>query len=202
LLDRAAQVMAELRSVHFFIERTGAPAFLDPGNTFAFRRAEGDFVSPDQARVTVRVIGPAIVTDVNAISLGDRYWETQPLTGEWVEYDTANFDPVALLHPQTGLVALMRDGLSDVTYVGVEELEELPGQLLHHISATAPGEPMLAMTAGLVGRGQMTFDWWIEPDSLRLLRLLAVETETDPADPTTWLVEFDHFDEPVTITPP
>jgi hypothetical protein len=202
LLDQSAQAMQALRSAHFVVERTGAPAYVDEGNTLIFRRAEGDFATPDQARAAVRVIGAAFVADVNVVALGDRYWETNPLTGAWGNYSGFGYNPAALFNPETGLPALMRLDLTNLRLVGVEQLEDFPGEKLFHLAAEAPGEHASAMTAGLVGRGRVTLEWWIQPQTGYTLRLRVVEPETDPKDPTVWVVDFDSFDKPVTLTPP
>ena len=202
LLEQSARAMQNLRSVHFTIERSGAPAYVDPGNTFIFRRATGEFVAPDAARAAVRVIGPALVAEVNVVSIGDQYWETNPLTGQWASYPGLGYNPASLFNAQTGLSALMRNDLTDAQLMGLEELEDLPGAKLFHLTATAPGAPLMAMTADMIGRGRVTFDWWIEPDTYRVLRLRVVEPETDSHDPTAWVIDFDQFDAGVSIEPP
>ena len=202
ILEQSAQAMSALQSAHFVIAREGAPAYVDSTNTFIFRRAEGDFVFPDSARAVVRVVGPALVTEVSVIAIGDQYWETNPLSGEWVNYSGFGYNPASLFNPDTGLAALMHNDLSDLLWVGLEELEDLPGEQLFHLTATAPGEPVLAMTANLVGRGPVLFDWWIEPETYHVLRLRVTEPETDPTDPTVWLIDFDRFDADLAIDPP
>jgi hypothetical protein len=194
--------MRDLRSAHFVIERTGAPAYVDPGNTIIFRQAEGDFAAPDQARVAVRVIGPALVVEVHVVSLGDQYWETNPVTGAWVSYPGMGYNPVALFDPQTGLSALMRHSLTNLKMAGLASLDDFPGERFFHLTAEAPGDPVRAMTAGMIGRGRVTFDWWIQSVTHYLTRVRIVEPETDPADPTVWIVDLEAFNEPVTITPP
>ena len=161
-LQQSAQVMQDLRSAHFVIERTGAPAYVDPGNTIIFRQAEGDFAAPDQARVAVRVIGPALVVEVHVVSLGDQYWETNPVTGAWVSYPGMGYNPVALFDPQTGLSALMRHSLTNLKMAGLASLDDFPGERFFHLTAEAPGDLVRAMTAGMIGRGRVTFDWWIQ----------------------------------------
>jgi hypothetical protein len=202
ILEQSAQAMSALRSAHFVIARAGAPAYVDATQLFVFRRAEGDFVAPDSARATVRVIGPALVTEVSVVAIGDQYWETNPLSGEWVNYSGFGYNPASLFNADSGLAALMQNDLSDVSWVGLEELEDLPGERLFHLTASAPGQAVLAMTANLVGRGPVLFDWWIEPETYHVLRLRVTEPETDPADPTVWLIDFDRFDADLTIDPP
>lgn len=202
ILEQSAQAMLALHSAHFVIARDGAPAYVDDTQTFIFRRAEGDFVAPDSARATVRIIGPALVAEVSVVAIGDQYWETNPLSGEWVNYSGFGYNPAGLFAPDSGLAALMQNDLTDVQWVGVEELEDWPGESLFHLTAAAPGEPVLAMTANLVGRGPVVFDWWIVPETYHVRRLRVTEPETDPADPTVWLIDFDRFDAGLTIEPP
>lgn len=202
LLDQSAQALQRLQSAHFVIERTGAPAYVDQGQTLIFRRAEGDFAAPDQARATVRVIGATLVADVDIVALGDRYWETNPLTHAWGNYSGLGYNPAAIFNPQTGLAALLRHDLTNLQLVGLDRLDGYPKEKLFHLSAEAAGERASAMTAGMVGRGRLKLDWWVQPQTNYTLRLRIVEPETDPGDPTVWEVEFDSFNAPVTLTPP
>jgi hypothetical protein len=202
VLARAALSMQALRSAHFIVERTGAPAYVDANSSFIFRRAEGDFAAPDQGRAVVRVIGPALVADVKVVALGDRYWETNPLTGAWGNFSGLGYNPATLFNAETGLPALMRQELTNLQLKGLAALDGYPGEKFYLLTAEAPGEPAAQMTDGLVGRGRVQLVWWIAPQTGYVVQLQVTEPETDPKDPTVWLVVFEAFDKPVTLTPP
>lgn len=202
ILTQAAQAMQTLQTVHFRIERSGAPAYIDTANTLIFRRAEGDYATPDQAQAAVRVVAPGVVVEVKIVSLGGDYWETNPLTGEWAKYPGIGYNPALLFDPETGLTKLMREDLQGLTLVGLEENPDFPGTPLFHLTATAPGQPLMALTADMVGRGEVAFDFWIEPETGFVWRLQIVEPETDPEEPTVWVLDFEQFNKAVNITPP
>ena len=202
ILTRAAQSMQDLKTVHFIIDRSGAPAYVDLAETIVFRRAEGDFSAPDRARAAVRVIGPALVAEVNVVSIGEQYWETNPFTGQWASYPGMGYNPARLFDPESGLVPFMRTKLTDVQSVGMETIEAGPAGKLYHLTAQAPGEPVMAMTADMVGRGRVLLDWWVAPATFRVIRMRITEPDTDAADPSVWVIDFDSFDSPVEIRPP
>jgi hypothetical protein len=202
ILEQSAQAMQRLSSVHFYIERTGALAYVDEANTIAFRRAEGDYAAPDQARATVRVVAPALVADVSVVSLGGDYWETNPVTGQWANYPGLGYNPARLFNAETGLTTLMRNDLEQLTLLGLEENPDFPGEKLFHLTAEAPGTRLLAMTANLIGRGRVQFEFWIAPDTFYVRQLQVIEPDTDLHDPTVWLLEFEAFNKPVVIEKP
>jgi hypothetical protein len=202
VLAQAAQAMQSLSAVHFVIERSGAPAYVDERETIIFRRAEGDFSAPDRARASVRVIGPALVAEVSVISIGDEYWETNPFTGEWGSYSGMGYNPAKLFEPEAGLAAFMRSNLGQLQLTGLETIDTGPAAKLFHLTAQAPGEPVMAMTADLVGRGHVLLDWWIEPGTFYVIRLRVSEPETDSTDPTVWIIDFDSFNTLQNIVPP
>lgn len=202
LLQASVTAMQSLRTVHFILERSGAPAYVDADHTFIFNRAEGDFVAPDQAHATVRVIGPALVAEVNVVALGEAYWETNPFTQQWGNYSGLGYNPATLFNSETGLPGLLRQHLTHVQFHGLETLADYPGQKFFHLSAETTGEPVQAMTLGMMGRGRVTLDWWAEARTRQVVQMRLVEPETDPTDPTVWLAYFEAFDAAVTITPP
>ena len=85
IITQSAARMQGLPGFHFVIERSGTPAYLDYDETLAFRRADGDFVAPDKASAAIRIIAPGLIAEVEIVSLGEEYWETNVLTGEWMQ---------------------------------------------------------------------------------------------------------------------
>jgi hypothetical protein len=192
IIARSADQMTSLRGFEFLIERSGESAFLDYEETISFRRAEGLFVSPDRAQVIVRVITPGLVTEVQIISIGDQQWETNLLTGEWQASDPRfSFNPSLLFHPDSGIPAILADGLQDATLVGIQELPEIPGKRLYAVTASLQGERAHQMTYGMIDRDPLQIRLWVDPDSFDLYRIILI----DPLDPgededTTWQIDF------------
>lgn len=185
----------------FLIEREGAPAFLDPQGTLSFRRAEGEYASPDRVRATIRVIAPGIVTDIAVISIGPIQWETNMLTGEWQELPPDwGFNPGVLFDPETGIQAALIEDLSELILLGTAELEELPGQSLLHLRGRIGGQRLYSVSYGMIGPDAADIELWITPDTFELNRMVVVEPGAE--EDTIWTIDFWDFDQVSDISPP
>lgn len=196
--------MQELEGFHFLIERSGEPAYLDYGETISFRRAEGDYVLPDRVIAEVRVIAPGVVAEVTIISIGEIQWETHILTGEWqIVPPEYAFPAQILLNPDTGIQAVIKSDLTSLEYVGIDEIEEMPGFSLYRLHATLEGEGAYYATYGMIDKDPLEVEMWIAPRTFELHRLIVV----DPLDPgeeedTVWQIDFWDFDRILEIDPP
>ena len=211
LVQRSATRMNELRGFHFIIERDGAAAYVDPDNILSFRRAEGEYVSPDRSQAVVRIIAPGLITDVAVISVAEVQWQTNVLTGEWEELPPNwGFNPAVLFDETVGLPAILQSDLLGTSLVGVEELEDGPNSLsprrsggrFYHISSQASGERLFEMSGGLIGPETVDIQLWIAPDSFELIRTTVTESASGDEEPSVWQVDFSEFDTAVTIEPP
>ncbi|HNB50852.1 MAG TPA: LppX_LprAFG lipoprotein [Anaerolineales bacterium] len=204
IITQAADRMKAAPGFHFVIDRQGAPAFLDPDQTLSFRRAEGDYVAPDRAKASVRVIAPGIVAEIQAVAIGERYWETNFLTGEWQELPAElAFNPAILFDPETGLQPILLADLTNLTLNGVVELDDLPGLSLYHLTGTLDTTHLYDLSYTLIGPAPVQTEIWIAPDTFDLYRILL--TEPAPAaggEPTIWQVDFWNIGEVVEISPP
>ncbi len=201
IVARAAARMKSLPGFHFVIERTGAPAFLDYDETLAFRRAEGDFVTPDQAQASVRVIAPGLVVDVGILSIGERYWQTNLLTGVWEEFPPGTgFNPAQMFDPEIGFQPLMESDLTDLALNGVEELEDLPGKKLYAVAGRLSGERLFQMSYEMIGPETIDVRLWVDPQTFDLYRVIL--TEPADAEPTVWQMDFWDFGVVAKIEPP
>ena len=203
IVSRSVERMKNLDSFHFVIDRSGAPAYLDTAETLSFSRAEGDFVAPDRATADIRVIVPGLVAEVSIVGIGDSYWETNLLSGQWQELPAgAGFNPAVLFDPVIGFQPVLESDLSDLHLVGIEELEELPGQKLYYLTGRMAGEHIYSMSYEMIGPQAMNVQLWIAPETFELYRAIITEPTADPADPSIWQLDFWDFNTPVTIEPP
>ena len=203
IVSRSVERMTNLDSFHFVIDRSGAPAYLDTAETLSFSRAEGDFVAPDRATADIRVIVPGLVAEVSIVGIGDSYWETNLLSGQWQELPAgAGFNPAVLFDPVIGFQPVLESDLSDLHLVGIEELEELPGQKLYYLTGRMAGEHIYSMSYEMIGPQAMDVKLWIAPETFELYRAIITEPTADPADPSIWQLDFWDFNTPVTIEPP
>jgi LppX_LprAFG lipoprotein len=202
VLQRCAQALQKMQTTHFILERSGAPSYIDESHTLNLERMEGDVQTPDRAKASVRVAGPAMVFEIQIVTIGEAWWQTNPLTGAWESSTGTGYNPATFLDPETGLAYVLSKDLTGLTLIGLEKLEDFPGERFFHLTAEAPGEGMAAITGGLIGLGRLEIDLWILPETYYPARMRLVDTETDPNDPTVWVLDLDHFDAPVTIEAP
>jgi hypothetical protein len=202
VLQRCVQALQGMQTTHFILERSGAPAYIDESYTLNLERMEGDVQTPDRAKASVRVAGPALVFEIQIVTIGDAWWQTNPLTGAWEPSAGTGYNPATFLDPQSGLASFLSEDLTGLTLAGLETLEDFPGERFFHLTAEAPGADMAAITGGLIGLGRLKIDLWILPDTYYPARMQVVDVETDPVDPTVWVLDLDRFDAPVTIEAP
>jgi hypothetical protein len=204
MVAQSAARLAELSGFHFVLETSGPPTYLDPGQTLALRRLEGDFVAPDRVRAVVRVAVPGLVTEVSVIGIGERQWQTNVLTGAWEELPpTWDFNPAVLFDEAVGLPAILSQDLSNVT---LAEPETVDGARLAVITAVVNPQRLATMSGGVIGTqpttDPITVQLWLDDSSYNLHRLLLTEPLPDAPEPRRWQVDFSQFDQTVTIEPP
>jgi predicted small lipoprotein YifL len=203
IVTRSAAQMKSLDSFHFVIDRSGAPAYLDTQETLSFSRAEGDFVAPDRAYADIRIIAPGLVAEISIVGIGESYWETNLLTGQWQELPAGTgFNPAVLFDPVIGFQPVLESDLSDLQLVGIEELAELPGQQMYTITGRIAGERLFSMSYEMIGPETMDVQLWIAPETFELYRAIIIEPTSNPSEPTIWQLDFWDFNTPVTIDPP
>ena len=196
IVSRSADRMATVAGFEFLIERTGEPVFLDINETISFRRAEGDFNSPDHVSSIVRIIAPGLVTEVQIISIGESQWETNILTGQWQASDPIySFNTSRIFDPEFGIPSVLDNDLTDLILVGIEELPEVPGKKLYTLEASLQGGHAYEMTYGMIDNDLLKVKLWIAPESFDLYRIILI----DPANPgdqndTVWQIDFWNFD--------
>jgi lipoprotein LprG len=203
IVSRAFTRMESLSGFHFVIDRTGAPAFLDFESALAFRRAEGDFVAPDKAQALIRIIGPGLVAEVQIISIGERQWETNLLTGKWEELPPNwGFNPAVLFDKDIGIHSIMQSDLTELELVDVEELEEVPGHLLYALQGEIDGERLFQLSYGMMGPEPMGVKLWIAPETFDLHRLQITDAKKEAEEPTIWVLDFWNYGQKMDIAPP
>lgn len=203
MVARSAARMQQLDGFRFVIDRSGAPAFVDPNETISFAQAIGDYVAPDRARATVRVILPGLVTELNIISIDDVQWETNVATGQWEELPPNwGFNPTVLFDNEVGLQAVLASDMSNIQFVGSETIEDGPNKLLYALTGDVAGERLFQMSNGLIGPDPVQAKLWIAPETFELHRIVATEPVADADEPSVWQVDFSEYDRVVEIAPP
>jgi hypothetical protein len=202
LLNKAAQEVRNSKSVRIKLQLSGAPSFVDPplkpgdpGNNIAFVSADGSYVAPDrvQAKVVAKIFG--IAGEVEVIAIGDDQWmRNKILTADrWVaQIFSPGFNAAKLISSSEGIEAALK-ALKNIKLVGVESIDGVP---MYHITGSAAGMDIAALTVGLIRGSDVVADIYIVVDTGRVDRVKLVQpdtvTEKEPK-PTTWELEiFDY----------
>ena len=196
--------MASLAGFEFSITQTGPAIFLDADELVEFGSALGHYVAPDQALTTVTITALGMLTEITVISLPDMQWASNPLSGAFQELpDTYLFKPTQYLDPTTGFFPSLGSGTIDVVMEGEEELEEMPGLPLTHLSGTIPGEIIFEISKGLIDIDAMSADMWLDTASNEVHRVvLTDQSPGDGADASVWTIDFWSFGETIEISAP
>lgn len=198
VINQAAMRMGDVETVSFFLERTGQPVYIDEDDLLEFTSAEGRFAAPasTDALLTVRALG--IPTQVGAVQIGGDTWITNPVTGNWEEAPAGfTFDVATLFDATTGWTELLNGGLTNVTFIGEEELE---GTRLAHFRVTAPADRIEQITAGMVSGQAVDGDLRIVIDTGEI-RELTFNTNV-AGGVTTWSLQMSDYGADVEITVP
>ena len=204
IVANAAAKMSALEGFHFTIDLSGESVFLDADDLVSFRHAEGDYVSPESAQATVRVLVPGLVTEISVISIGETQWERNMLAAGWRELPPNwGFNPVVLFDPTIGIQSILASDLSALTLEGTEKLDEGPDELLYAISGDLKGTRINEMSDGLIGPEPLEVKLWIAPESFELYRAIIIDRSNLEGDePRIWQVDFSEFGRVVEIVPP
>lgn len=198
---RAGEQMLEVNAVHFGMELSGSLTYLDDPPTLALKGVEGDVVLPDRVRAIVRISSLGMISEVGIIGLGDEQYVTNPLNQQWEELPPGQgwyFDPALLFHPEYGIAAILKEG--DWTFgTGAGDEQEENYYILH---GQVPGEKLFYLTSGMITSGKIDITIWVDKETLYVHKIKLVELESDPENPSQWLMTLSNFDEAVGITAP
>lgn len=197
LQSTSAQAMADVTSVRFTLERTGAPVYIDQVESIALDGIEGRFSVPGSADAILRVtVNDSLGTKLGAVAIDDEVWLSNPVTGKFETLPPGfDIDPSLFFDPKGGWQPLI-EGLTDVVFVAEEQREGTR----YRLTGVAPAERMQAITAGLVRGQDVELDLWLHPATAAVT---AVEFSTvfDGAQ-SDWVLELLDYGEDFTIEPP
>lgn len=194
--------MASLPGFEFQITQDGPAVYLDPDQTVEFSSAVGHYVAPDQALTKITISALGMLTEITVISLQEIQWASNPLSGQFQELpDEYLFKPTQYLDPTSGFFPSLGDGLADLALVGEEELEDLPGLTLTHLSGTLPGEVIREVSKGLINVESMKGDLWVDPTTSEVHRVVLTDTSSGESA-SVWTFDFWNFGETTEISAP
>ncbi len=197
LLQRSASAMADVESVEFRLDRTGAPVFIDQFEEIALDGLRGQFTVPTkaQAELTVTVSGN-LPTRIGAVAIDSEVWISNPVTGDFETLPAGyDIDPSRFFDPEDGWQPLIAN-LRDVELVGIDDR----GGDRYHVRGIADAADVRNITVDLVRDQDVPVDFWIHP-STALVTAAEFTTTIDGAD-ADWELELAEYGDSFTIEPP
>lgn len=198
-MARAAQNFAAVQSLHFAVDMTGSPTYLDSAHSMILRHIEGDVVRPDKMRAMVKVALPGVFVQIAAIGIGDRQYATDPLNNKWQQIPPEwGFNPTGLFAEGGGLAPVLL-GIRNLAAMPDEPLD---GQSHYHLSGRIDGPQITRLLGSLEAPAEFAVDVWIGQNDLYMRRIKLVDSQPGAPDSTTWQMQLSDFDKPVAIEPP
>ncbi len=200
VIARAGDAMLQAPSFHFKIDVEGKPVVLNKATQLSLRSAEGDFARPDKMGVHLKVVLAVAAAELDMIALGNEQYLTNVLTKKWEPLPPEfGFNPAVMFDPKVGLEQVLKGGLDNAHWIGVEDLN---GKSVFHLQGSVSGERLQGMSGGLIGTGPIDADLWIAPDTYLPVKAVIVDKGSDPDKPTTWTMTFSSYGKDVNITAP
>lgn len=198
LIVASAAHMNELEGFEFSLSYDGEPVAMDAAGLTTFTSATGQYNAPEDVSATVKASAANMVVETSLISTDGAQWITNPLTGSWTEV-TGEFalQPAKILDGQTGLFAKIADGVTDITEIGEEELEEAPGLNLTHLQGMLSGEMLSEVSGGMIDTGALTVDLWVDATTFDLHRVQVTDEMGG-----VWVLDIWNFGSTFDIQPP
>lgn len=196
-IGRATQAA---QSVHFLITLSGKPVSADEAGLTTLNSMEGDLKRPDAVLALLKITLGGTIAEIRTVSLAGKQYATNPITREWqCLAPGAAFDPAVLFSADQGIEQLLQNGFSEISLVGIEDLNGAPN---YRLRGTLPAEAVQALSQNLLGAGPVAVDLWADVATSRASKLVIVDTASDPAAPSTWTVEFSGYDKTVEVRAP
>jgi len=200
VITSAGEAMLRQTSFHFKIDISGAAVYLNRVTGLQLRSAEGDFARPDRMGVHLKVIAAVAAAELDMIALGNEQYLTNILTGGWEPLPPEfGFNPAVMFDPQVGLEQLLKAGLDDPRWIGVESID---GANVYHVQGGLDGARLQGMSGGLISRQAIVADLWVDGQSGLPIKASIVDPAADPAKPTTWTFTFSSYGKTVNIAAP
>ena len=189
LLARSAAAMASVETAEFELTVDGAAVII---SGLSLRGASGVYVAPDSARAVLSMSLGELTVDMATVSIAERTWLSEPLTGRWNELDPGTgFNPAVVFSDQ-GWQPLLATDIGDATISGHAHGYQIDG--------TAPAARVAILTSGVVTDQDVAITLVIDPTTERLIEA-RFSTEGDDGS-TAWVIKLGPYDAPATVEPP
>jgi lipoprotein LprG len=160
----------------------------------------GDLKRPDAVLATLKVSASGGLSEIKSVSLAGKQYITNPITLAWQCLPTGTaFDPAILFDPNKGFEFLLQKQYQNVALLGTEELAGKPS---YHLRGTLPGQALREISGTMLGAGDVKADLWADTATKRVSQLVLVDSATDAASPTTWMIVFSDYEKAVDVRAP
>src|SRR5581483_7447303 len=129
VLTKSASAAKAAKSFHFSLKHSGDGSLPMPLN-LRLVSADGDYVSPDRIKASVKTKAASANISVDVIGVGDKTWITNPFTRKWTSLPGTSVSDIA---DPTVIVGTLLNGLKDPKIVGTEDVD---GVKTYHLTGT------------------------------------------------------------------
>jgi hypothetical protein len=200
ILARSSEQMASTETLRFHLGIEGV-TYIDTANTIQLLEADGELQRPDRVHVRFKIkIVPGVTITTELITIGDQFWTTDLITGDWGEapYEFT-YDPTVLFDNQGGVGPVMNK-VNDAQIVGEDQVQ---GRDSYHIQATTNEEIVGPVTSHTMHGSPVIANLWIDASTFDLLRVQLEEpASSGNPDPAKWTLDLFDQGETITIEPP
>lgn len=196
VLDSSAAAMAGVNSFRYSLENFGGETPLPAG--LSMRSARGVMAKPDQMTAEISASFLGFRVEVNVISVGQRTYMTNPITGAWQTFATG-LSPVAFFDPAKGVNLILRGMIQP----SIGEPGEVGGTPVIRIVGQLPAEAVQFIAGSFAEGSVLEAELSIgqEDRLLRQVRLAGRITEDEP-DGMVRVLTFSDFNQTFDIKPP
>lgn len=200
ILTAASQQLAKTQTVHFTLDVQGQ-TYIDDPHTMQLISAQGDLERPGKVDVQfkIKILGAPTIS-IQMITIGDRAWTTDLLSGKWQPAPKEfGYNPSVLFDTKNGLGPVV-GGIQNPKLVGTESVN---GSDAYHITGTVPADMIGPLTDGTMSGNPITVDVLIGKENHQLLRATLKEPpQTGKKQPAVWTLNISNYDKKVSIEAP
>jgi hypothetical protein len=197
VIHQAAERSAELESVQFELESTGAVEVENIG-VISLASVVGAVELPGLAQMELSFQFAGLMIPIVIVSADGDIYYADPFSGRWQSIPTGfSFDPADIFNPEYGVPALL-GGISEADIVAVERID---GRDTVRIAAVIDQETVEGVMDGLIpADGDVEFEIWIDEESYDILKIEMVDPTRDSDE--VWVLRLFGHNEPVEIADP
>lgn len=200
ILDRASDRLADTQTMQFELDIDG-DSYIDDAHTMRLISARGNLARPDKVDVEfqINLLGAQNVS-IRMITIGDKAWTTDLLTGKWGPApEEFGYNPAVLFDNQNGL-GPVAGRLQDPT---IEGTEKVGGREAWKISGTVDEKTIEPLTSGVIQGDRIGITIWVDQENDNILQIVIAEPEIEGKDhPATWTMTLTGHDSDIEIEAP